>query len=36
LIQKLRHAGGVPLIAMPPEGDKITRMLVQSAKIEAE
>jgi hypothetical protein len=32
LIQKLRDAGEVRLIAMPPEGDKITRMLVQSAE----
>jgi phage terminase large subunit-like protein len=35
LLQKLRDAGEVRLIAMLPEGDKITRMLAQSAKIEA-
>lgn len=35
LIQDLRHEGSVHPIAIKPEGDKVTRLAAQSAKIEA-
>ncbi len=35
LIQDLKHDGKVRPIAVQPEGDKVTRMSAQSAKIEA-
>ncbi len=35
LIQDLQYEGDVHPIAIRPEGDKVTRMMAQSAKIEA-